>query len=80
MLLPCWQATTGTLHVTDDTSSDDGGKPKQREGRRPGRKDRLSTELRDNLKRRKGQSRSRGEDTTPGAASRQARKTLIDPD
>jgi len=46
----------------------------------PQRRDRLVGELRDNLKRRKGQSRSRGEATPPGALSRNARKTLIDPD
>ena len=46
----------------------------------PERKDRLNRELRDNLKRRKGQSRSRGEEALPGVVSRSARKTLINPD
>ena len=50
-------------------------KPKKRD-----RKDRLEAELRDNLKRRKGQSRGRGEAQAPGAASRQARNTLIKPE
>jgi hypothetical protein len=44
------------------------------------RGDRLASELRGNLKRRKGQSRMRGEDVAPGKVSRNTRKTLIDPD
>ena len=74
----------GTSDMADE-------KGKQREGAKggpgsgpatgnPERRNRLAGELRDNLKRRKGQSRSRGEETPPGALSRDARKTLIDPD
>jgi len=45
------------------------------------RKARLARELRDNLKRRKGQARERSpENRSDGAASRSARKTLIEPD
>jgi hypothetical protein len=67
--------------VTDDKLTNDGNTPPPIAGsRNPERKERLGSELRDNLKRRKGQSRMRGEDMPPGAASRNARKTLIDPD
>ncbi len=49
-------------------------------GRKANDKARLARELRDNLKRRKGQARERGADDGAGSASRAARKTLIDPD
>lgn len=44
------------------------------------RKARLASELRDNLKRRKSQSRARDESEAPGRQSRKGRQTLIDPD
>ncbi|MBT3702874.1 MAG: hypothetical protein HOE62_17615 [Alphaproteobacteria bacterium] len=66
--------------MADDRKTQHGKLPPVPGSRNPARNDRLTSELRDNLKRRKGQSRSRGEDTPPGAASRTARKTLIDPE
>jgi hypothetical protein len=66
--------------VADEKDDQAGENPSVRAAKRSDRKDRLEAQLRDNLKRRKGQSRGRGESETPGAASRQARSTLIKPE
>jgi len=61
-------------------NGDEQGDDQGTEGKRKDqRKARLSSGLRDNLKRRKSLSRARDEDETPGQQSRKDRKTLIDP-
>ena len=59
--------------------ADDQGNSEQSAKAGEAREARLSSGLRDNLKRRKSQARARDEAEAPGRQSRKDRKTLIDP-